>query len=177
MKGNHRSVAFVVVSLWLTAVPLVSAQSPTSGTINGIVTDNTGAVLPGVTVTATSPNLMGSQTAVTNDKGQYRFPLLPPGDYKLTYELAGFGRVVREGIHIAVGFAAEVDVSLQLSSLQESVTVTGQSPLIDTQNTSVQNHFGAELLKTIPNARDIWSLLDRDLENGTVLDLRELSKT
>jgi hypothetical protein len=136
-----------------------SAQSPTSGSINGIVTDNTGGILPGVTVVATSPALIGRQESVTNDKGQYRFPLLPPGEYKLVYELSGFGRVIRESVRVGVGFAAELDIQLSVATLQESVTVSGQSPVIDTQNTNVQNNFTAQMMQAIPNARDIWSLI------------------
>jgi hypothetical protein len=108
-----------------------TAGAQTTGGINGTVNDNTGAVLPGVTVTASSPALMGVQTAVTNDQGQYRFPALPIGTYTLNYELGGFSNVRREGIIVPIGFTATVNVQLQLASLQESVTVTGASPVVD----------------------------------------------
>jgi hypothetical protein len=135
------------------------AQGPVSGSISGTVTDNTGAVLPGVTVTAASPAMLGTQTAVTNEQGIYRFPSVPPGAYKLTYELPGFTTVVREGIQVGLGFLASVNVQLGVATLQETVTVSGESPVVDTQNTTIQNNFTSEMLKSIPNARDIWSLI------------------
>jgi hypothetical protein len=143
--------------LLLAPIPHVFAQ--TTGSINGLVTDNTGAVLPGVTVNASSPVLMGTQTTVTNPEGQYRFPTLPPGTYRLTFELTGFSTVVRDGIVVQVGFTATVPVQLAVASLQETVTVSGASPVVDVQNTNIQNNFTNEVLKSIPSARDIWSLI------------------
>jgi hypothetical protein len=116
-------------------------------------------VLPGVTVTATSPVLMGVQTAVTNETGAYRFPSLPPGTYTITYDLAGFASVRREGIIVNLGFTATVNVQLALATLQESVTVTGASPLVDVTNSTQQTNFTQEALQNLPNARDIWSLI------------------
>lgn len=135
------------------------AAGQTSGSINGTITDNTGAVLPGVTVTATSPALMGPQAAVSNNEGVYRFPALPPGNYRLSYELGGFGTLVRDPIVVQVGFTATVSVQMQVASLQETVTVSGASPVVDVQNTNIQNNFTAEVLKTIPSARDLWSVI------------------
>jgi hypothetical protein len=130
-----------------------------TATITGRVADNTGAVLPGVTVTASSPSMLGVQTAVTNDQGTYRFPAVPPGTYTLTYELPGFNTLRREGIELRLGFTATINVDLQVASLQETVTVTGESPVIDTSATRVQQNYKLEELQSIPNARDMWSLL------------------
>src|SRR5918992_3414662 len=130
-----------------------------TGTIQGRVMDAQGAVLPGVTVTATSPSALGAQTTVTSETGNYRFPALPPGTYTLTYELAGFNTVKREGIQIALGFTANVNVELALATLQETVTVTGDSPIIDTTATRVVQNFKLEQLQSLPNGRDMWSLL------------------
>ena len=85
-----------------------------TGTIQGRVTDAQGAVLPGVTITAASPALLGQQTTVTSETGNYRFPAVPPGTYTISYELAGFNTVKREGIQITLGFTANVNVELQL---------------------------------------------------------------
>jgi hypothetical protein len=133
--------------------------SATTGAINGRVVDNTGAVLPGVTVTIASSSMMGTRTAVTNQDGQYRFPAIPPGDYLLTYELAGFSMVKREGIRVGLGFTATVNVELGVASLEESVTVTGASPVVDTSATNVTTNFQAEQLADLPNARDLWAIL------------------
>jgi hypothetical protein len=130
-----------------------------TGTIQGRVTDAQGAVLPGVTVTATSAALIVPQTTVTSETGNYRFPAVPPGTYTVTYELTGFNTVKREGISIALGFTANLNVELALATLQETVTVTGESPVIDTSATRVVQNFKLEQLQSIPNARDMWSLL------------------
>jgi hypothetical protein len=130
-----------------------------TGTIQGRVADASGGVLPGVTVTATSPSMIGTQTQVTNENGSYRFPAVPPGVYSLSFELPGFTSVKREGIEIALGFTANVNVEMTVATLQETVTVTGESPVIDTTATRVQQNFKLEQLNSIPNGRDMWALL------------------
>jgi hypothetical protein len=149
----------VVVGLLLFAGSPPAFAQGTTGSVNGTVTDNTGAVLPGVSVTSSGPAIMGVQTAVTNEQGQYRFPSLPPGTYKLQYELSGFNTVVRDGIVVNIGFTATVNQQLQIAALAETVTVTGQSPVVDTQNSNVQTNFTLEMIKSLPNARDIWALI------------------
>ena len=149
---------FLSTALFLAALTPAFAQG-TTGSVNGTVTDNSGAVLPGVTVTATGPAVMGVQTAVTNEQGQYRFPTLPPGTYRLEYQLAGFGTVVRDQIVVSIGFTATINVQLQVATLNETVTVTGASPVVDTQNTNIQTNFTQEMIKSLPNARDIWALI------------------
>ena len=130
-----------------------------TGTIQGRVTDAQGAVLPGVTVTASSPSLLGVQTSVSSETGNYRFPAVPPGTYTLTYELSGFNTLKREGVQISLGFTANVNVELALATLQETVTVSGASPVIDTSATRVVQNFKLDQLQSIPNGRDMWSLL------------------
>lgn len=154
----RRAGLFALALVFVSALPAF-AQAPTTGSINGTISDNTTAVLPGVTVTAASPAIMGVQTAVSNEQGQYRFPSLPPGTFKLTYELAGFSTIVREGIIVGVGFSATVNVQLAVATLQETVTVTGASPVVDVQNTHTQTSFTLDMIKSLPNARDIWALI------------------
>ena len=131
----------------------------TTGTIQGRVVDASGAVLPGVTVTAASPSMIGTQSQVTTENGSYRFPAVSPGMYALTFELSGFRTVKREGIQVALGFTATVNEELAVASLEESVTVKGESPVIDTSATRVQQNFKLEQLQSIPNGRDMWALL------------------
>ncbi len=157
MRG-FLSLASVTLVLSLAGSIATFAQG-TTGSINGTVSDHTGAILPGVAVSASGPAIMGVQTAVTNDQGQYRFPSLPPGAYRVQYELAGFSTVVREQIVVSVGFAATVNVQLQIATLAETVTVTGDSPVVDTQNSNVQTNFTQEMIRSLPNARDIWALI------------------
>lgn len=130
-----------------------------TGSISGEVKDAQGGVLPGVTVTATSPAQIGSLTAFTNEAGNYRFPAVPPGEYRLAFELAGFQSSVREGLRITLGFNAQVNISLNVATLQETVTVSGESPVIDTSATRIQTNYDQQMLSSIPNARDMWSLL------------------
>jgi Carboxypeptidase regulatory-like domain len=155
-------IGLLAVTLVTASAPSVFAQgggASSTGTIQGRVTDAQGAVLPGVTVTATSPAALGAQTTVTSETGNYRFPALPPGVYAVSYELAGFNTIRREGIQLSLGFTANVNIELALATLQETVTVTGESPVIDTSATRVQQNFKVEQLMSIPNGRDMWSLL------------------
>ena len=119
-------IALCIVSL----IPaLASAQS-----LAGAVRDTSGAVLPGVTVEASSPALITKvRTSVTDDAGQYRIPDLPPGTYKITFSLTGFTTVVREGVELTGGGVMTIGADMQVGSLQESITVTGESPVVDVQ--------------------------------------------
>jgi len=130
-----------------------------TGTIQGRVADAQGAILPGVTVTATSPSSIGILTSVTSETGNYRFPAVPPGTYSLSFELSGFNNLKRDGVEIRLGFTATVNVELALATLQETVTVSGQSPIIDTTATRTVQNFKLSELQSIPNGRDMWSLL------------------
>ena len=161
MNRVLRIGGLVALLVALAAVPAAAQGGGASqtGAIQGRVTDTSGAVLPGVTVTISSPALLGVQTAVTNEQGIYRFPAVPPGVYTVRYELPGFNTLVREGIQISLGFTATLNVELSVATLQETVTVTGESPVIDTSATRVQQNFKLEQLQAIPNARDMWSLL------------------
>ena len=141
--------------------PLATAQSvtATTGSINGKVTDGTGAVLPGVTITVSSPSMQGTRTATTSDDGTYRFAAVPPGEYKITYELSGFGTVVRERIRVTLGFTATVNAELGVATLQETVTVSGESPVVDVTSTATSTNYDMEKLAALPNARDFWAVL------------------
>jgi hypothetical protein len=156
------NVVWALAATVLLSAPSAFAQgggASSTGSISGEVQDSQGGVLPGVTVTATSPAQIGALTAVTNEAGIYRFPSVPPGEYRLSLELPGFQSVVREGIRITLGFNAEVNVTLNVATLQETVTVSGESPVIDTSATRIQTNFDQQSLSSIPNARDMWSLL------------------
>ena len=152
------------ISVFFLCLMLLAAASPTAaqdfrGRINGTVSDNTGAVLPGVTVSAASPALIQPQVQVTGAEGDYRFLALPPGVYELTFELGGFQTVKREGIRVVINQTLSVDQQMQVATLQETVTVTGESPIVDTSSTQVGTNFTKELLTEIPNARDIWAAM------------------
>jgi hypothetical protein len=151
-----------LLCIWLCAAPapaFAQTTSSTTGAVNGKVSDTSNAVLPGVTVTIASSALMGTRTVVTGPDGLYRFAAVPPGDYKVTFELAGFGTLVRDGIRVALGFTATVNGELTIASLNENVTVTGASPVVDTQSTAITTNFDAKTLASLPSARDMWAIL------------------
>src|SRR5262245_43454233 len=133
--------------------------SSTTGALNGKVTDRTSAVLPGVTVTISSPSMMGTRDTVTGEDGFYRFAAIPPGDYTVAFELSGFTPLKREGIRVAINFTATVNVELGVASLSENVTVTGASPVVDTQSTAITTNFDSRQLASLPSARDMWAIL------------------
>jgi hypothetical protein len=136
------------------------AQSQT-GEIFGKVTDSSGGVLPGVTVTLTGPSLLQPQTATTSETGSFQFPRLDVGTYTVKFELPGFKTVIKEGIQVTVGFSANVSTQLGVSAVQETVTVTGESPIVDTKQTGTKQTFTLEQLQSIPSARDPWVILQQ----------------
>ena len=141
----------IVVALGFLALPSVSlAQSA----IAGAVKDTTGAVLPGVTVEASSPALIERvKTAMTNEAGQYRVVDLRPGIYKVTFTLNGFNTVVREGIVLEANFTAPISVDMRVGSLTETVTVTGESPVVDVQTSQRREVVSKDLLDALPTGR------------------------
>ena len=150
------------LGLCLFVVSIVpSAAQDFRGRINGTVTDNSGAVLPGVSVTATSPALIQPQVQVTGADGSYRFLALPPGLYEINFELSGFQNVKRQDVRVVINQTLTVDQQLNVATLQETVTVTGESPIVDTSTTSMGTNFTKELLTEIPNARDIWAAMSQ----------------
>ena len=155
----HVLLALVAVVAMAAPAFAQGGGASSTGSISGEIKDAQGGVLPGVTVTATSPAQIGALTAVTNEAGLYRFPAVPPGEYRLAYELAGFQGSVRDGIRITLGFNAQVNVTLNVATLQETVTVSGDSPVIDTSATRIQTNYDQQMLSSLPNARDMWSLL------------------
>lgn len=129
-----------------------SAWSQTASGLTGVVTDSSGAVLPGVTVEAASPALIEKvRTAVTDHGGRYNIVALQSGTYSVTFSLAGFNVVKREGIVLRAGFTAPVSAELRVGSLEETITVTGSSPLVDTRNVRQQTLVSQEMLETLPS--------------------------
>lgn len=159
MKQAMLAVALTAAVLVVSTSAYAQTVSTTTGAINGTVTDATKAVLPGVTVTLSGPAVMGAPTAVTDSSGFFRLPSLAPGDYKLTFELSGFGTVTRENIHVALGFTATVNIEMSPGSVSETITVSGASPVVDLQSTSVTTHFDTERLASLPGSRDFWAVV------------------
>ena len=128
-----RHLGAIVLLITGVAAPSAAQQD---ASIVGVVTDESGAALPGVTVTATSPSLqVPSVTTVTNERGEYRLTPLPIGVFSVVYELSGFQSVRRDGIKLTTGFVATVNVPMGIGAVQETLTVTGASPVVDVSNT------------------------------------------
>src|SRR5262245_39044695 len=131
----------------------------TQGRLTGIVTDAQGAVMPGVTVTVTSPALIGSRTTNTEADGRYLFPALPTGAYKVMFDLSGFRKFERDNIQVVLGQTISVDGQMQVGGLAESVTVTGASPVVDVTTTTVGAALKGDELTAVPNSTDVWGAL------------------
>jgi hypothetical protein len=142
-------------------VSLSAAWAQQAGGIAGTVKDTSGAVLPGVTVEASSAALIERvRSGVTDEQGRYNIIDLVPGTYTVTFTLTGFSVVRREGISLTYGFTAAVNVDLQVGSLEETITVSGASPLVDTSNVRKQTVASSELLSTLPvSTKNIQSLV------------------
>jgi hypothetical protein len=148
--------AFVVLGVLLLLPATVFAQA----SITGIVKDASGGVLPGVTVEASSPDLIEKvRTASSDESGRYRIVDLRTGTYTLTFSLTGFSPLRRDGIVLTGTFTATVDAELRVGSLQETVTVTGESPIVDVQSVRRQTTIDNEVISAIPASRSYTSLM------------------
>ncbi len=145
--------------LLLTLVVTAATAQQGSGAITGRVTDSSGAVIPGVTVTLTSPAVMGTREGISDERGSYRFDGLPLGTYTLKYELPGFATLIREGLQITAGFTATINVSLEVATQAETVTVTGQSPVVDLQSATLAVNISPTMLADLPTGRDIIGVM------------------
>jgi hypothetical protein len=152
--GNTRT--WFVLAMFLLLLPaMASAQSGFAG----VVKDATGGALPGVTVEATSDVLIErTRSVVTDGEGQYRFVDLRPGQYDLTFSLTGFATIKREGIQLPADFVAAINIDMRVGSLEETLTVTGDAPLVDVQSTGRSQVLTREVLDAIPTGRSFQSV-------------------
>src|SRR2546428_2113926 len=154
----HTKLMKLVLVVVLLLRPVASwSQSATTGAIAGVVRDTTGAVLPGVTVEAASPALIEKVRVATSDaQGNYKIVDLRPGTYAVTFTLPGFSTFKRDGIELSAGFTATANAEMRVGGLEETVTVTGASPVVDIQNVRAQQVMKSETLEALPSgARDL----------------------
>jgi len=145
--------------LVLASLILVPAVARAQSVFTGTVKDTSGAVMPGVTVEAASPALIeGVRSAITDENGSYRIADLRPGTYKLTYTLPGFNTVIRDGVELQGNFTATINIDLSVGTLQESVTVSGASPVVDVQSNAKQQVLTRDVLSAVPTAGTIQGL-------------------
>ena len=140
----------MAVALVLLIVPSVSlAQRATTGTVTGKVGDSSGAVLPGVTITLQSPEVLGQFTAITDAGGVYRVGNLPPATYDVRAELSGFQSVVQKAI-VRLNAVVDIDFTLGVGSVSETVTVTGESPIVDPERAGLSVNINNQALTSVP---------------------------
>ena len=166
MSGRLR--ALITLGAFLAFTGVVYAQGGTSSAISGVVVDSGGGVIPGAAVTI-KHNATGVTTeSVSNAEGVFSFPGLPIGTYTVMFELSGFRTISFPDIRVTIGFRAQVDAAMELSTVVESVTVTGSSPLLDSREAGTKATFDIETMQNIPSARDPWVMLER--APGIVMD-------
>src|SRR4029453_15442284 len=146
--GEKRMKKLLAAALLALIAVLPAYAQIAGGSISGTVTDEQKAVLPGVTVTI--QGIDRTQSAVTDETGKFRFLNQPPGPYTVTFDLAGFGGLKREGIIVAVGRDADISVTLKLATVAETIVVTGDSPIVDTKVTGTAPNFTPDDLTKTP---------------------------
>ena len=148
---------FLVGAGLLLALP--AATLAQTGSIAGAAQDDTGAVLPGVTVEVSSPALIEKvRSAVTDGSGQYKIIQLPPGVYSVTFSLGGFNTVKRDNVELTSDFTATINGTMKVGAVEETITVTGQSPIVDTQGVTQRTVMTREVLDTVPTGRNIQAV-------------------
>lgn len=151
------------VGLLLSLDTAAFGQQSLRGSIVGTVRDDTGAALPGVTISATSPALQVPQVLrISDERGEYQMISLPAGTYRMAYEHAGFATLVREGIVLTTGFVARIDVALKIATLAETITVSGEIPLVDITSTRGGTTVSKDLIAAVPinqNYQDVLLLV------------------
>jgi hypothetical protein len=150
-----RSIGALLCALTLAAVPARAQEQ--AGAIEGVVSDATGAVVPGVTIEAKSASGV-AQNTVSDTSGFYRFPALPPGTYVVSGSLPGFTSVRIQDVRLALGQTLKVDLSLRVSQVQEEVTVTGEAPVVDVTSTQRSTNIRDEFIENLPKGRDFTTL-------------------
>jgi hypothetical protein len=167
MSSSVRIGVFLLTAC-LIVLRTIPAAAQSAGGIAGAVRDASGAVLPGVTVEASSPALIEKvRTVVTDAAGRYNVIDLRPGRYSVTFSLAGFSTVRREGIDLSAGFTATVNADLQVGALAETITVSGAAPMVDTTNVTQQKVITMAVLQSLPNTGTNFAALTPGASRNT----------
>jgi hypothetical protein len=150
----------ILLTAGILALCAGSAHAQGMGSIFGKVTDPSGGILPGVTVTVTGSGLQRPLVAVTGASGTYQFPSVPIGTYTVTFELNGFKKASRPGVVIETNFNAPIDQKMEIGQVSEEMTITAAAPVVDTKKTTTGATFNKEILENIPTARDPWQIIN-----------------
>ena len=151
----------ILLALLLLAFAVPAAAQQQYGRLEGAARDAQGLALPGVSVSLTGEAIIGGRNATTDIDGSYRFQALPPGDYNIQFELSGFQTVVFEAVRVVTGATFTVDANMQIATVAETVTVTGESPVVDVKSTGVAATFDKTQLDEVPTATDMWAVLQQ----------------
>src|SRR5947208_3779409 len=155
MSSKFGRVLLAVLACLVLLPSLAAAQSQVAGTVK----DESGGVLPGVTVEAASPALIEkSKSAVTDSNGRYTIVDLRQGTYKITFTLAGFSTVVREGVELPANFVSTINAEMKVGALEETITVSGQTPLVDVTQASRTQVITRDIMDALPTSRNIQSI-------------------
>jgi hypothetical protein len=149
--ARRRAIATAVLAVTLALLSRPARAQISTGSIAGAISDESGAVLPGVTITATNIGTAQQRTVVTNETGRYQLAGLPPGPYSVSAELAGFATVLRSQVTVTVGSIVDLDISMKLASVQETVTVSGEAPLIESAKTDLSSVITQQALESLPS--------------------------
>lgn len=159
MKNKILNVAMILLlSFGLASISF--AQGRQTGSISGTVSDEEGNLLPRATVTLTGTGIMGSLTYLTAETGRFRFPSLIPGECELKVEIPGFKTAIRRGLRVEVGKATDVDIILTVTTIEEEVTVTAVSPVVDVETSKISVRYSSEFLASLPMNRDLYGIQD-----------------
>ena len=163
----------IILTLFVMAAAAAAQDTTQTGVISGRVTDDGGELLPGVAVTITSPALIKrTQSTVSSATGGFRFIMLPVGEYEVKFEMSGFKTLVKSGVTVALRATTSVNAALQPSALNETVTVTGEQPVIDIKSPTIATNFTLDMLQKLPSARDPWALME--LTPGMVMNAQNV---
>ena len=155
----NKSRSFCIILLGLILIGGLVAAQESTGRIIGTVTDDQGQPLPGVTVEATSPKMVGGANAITDESGVYRLLALSSGIYRLRFTLQGFNTVIREGIVLNLEQTLTVDISMEVATIAEAVTVLGEAPLVDVKSTARGMTLSKETFNSLPKGRNFDTLV------------------
>ncbi|MCY4628375.1 MAG: carboxypeptidase regulatory-like domain-containing protein [Acidobacteria bacterium] len=153
----RKLILFTLLVAW----PSAALSQQIYGRLEGAASDAQGLVLPGVTVTLESEELVAPRSATTDVDGSYRFAQLVGGSYNMTFELGGFQTVVFEDITVVGGSTFEINATMDIATVAETVTVTGESPVVDVKTTGVSATFDTTQLEDVPSATDMWAVLQQ----------------
>ena len=157
---RRRLRALLGVALVTLLVPVAARAQVQTGVLSVKAVDAQGAVIPGATVSITSPVLPKEITGVTDASGVFQVPGLTPGAYAIKVTLEGFQTTIRQDIIVRQSSTASVEVPMKVGTISEAVTVKGESPVVDTKSVGSKTNIDSVILETTPGGKDIWNILE-----------------